>query len=234
MSATRRWTDTMSPTTRAPGSRRLRPPRCPGPSRAQGAGNLTLTWAVRDGDWTIVVMNTDARPGLSVRAKTGISALALSWLAGELLGVGLLTGVTAAALILVPVRLTSRPGTRRDPAMTVQADVAVTGLTGVTAGRAGQDRRRAGHTVPSAPGPAWPDPAGQRADADQRDPRRPPARRGPRLPSCLKPRRAGRRRQRPEASCRPGHWPLPQGGAATERADGACAARSASRRGPVT
>ena len=54
----------------------------------QGTGNLILTWAVQDGDWTVVVMNTDARPGLSVRAEAGLSALALPWLAGELLAVG--------------------------------------------------------------------------------------------------------------------------------------------------
>jgi hypothetical protein len=83
----------------------------PWAARVQGTGNLTLTWAVRDGDWTVVVMNTDARSGLSVRADAGISALALTWLAGELLGVGLLTGVTAAALIVVPVRL-ARAGRR--------------------------------------------------------------------------------------------------------------------------
>ena len=87
----------------------------PWAARAQGTGTLTLTWAVRDGDWTVVVMNTDARPGLSVRAEAGISALALSWLAGELLGVGLLTGVTAAALILVPVRLASGRGPGATP-----------------------------------------------------------------------------------------------------------------------
>jgi hypothetical protein len=86
----------------------------PWASRAQGTGTLMLTWAVRDGDWTVVVMNTDAHPGLSVRAEAGLSALALSWLAGELLGVGLLTGVTAAALIVVPVRLASG----RDPGAT--------------------------------------------------------------------------------------------------------------------
>jgi hypothetical protein len=86
----------------------------PWAARAQGTGNLMLTWAVRDGDWTVVVMNTDAHPGLSVRAEAGLSALALSWLAGELLGVGLLTGVTAAALIVVPVRLASG----RDPGAT--------------------------------------------------------------------------------------------------------------------
>jgi hypothetical protein len=78
--------------------------------RVQGTGTLTLTWTVRDGDWTVVVMNTDARPGLSVRADAGISALALPWLAGELLAAGLLTGLAAAALIVVPVRLASRRG----------------------------------------------------------------------------------------------------------------------------
>jgi hypothetical protein len=60
-------------------------------------------------------MNTDARPGLSVRAETGISALALPWLAGELLGVGLLTGVAAVALIVVPVRLASGRGPGATP-----------------------------------------------------------------------------------------------------------------------
>jgi hypothetical protein len=87
----------------------------PWAARAQGTGTLTLTWAVRDGDWTVVVMNTDASPGLSVRAEAGLSALALPWLAGELLWVGLLTGVTAAALIVVPVRLASGRGPGATP-----------------------------------------------------------------------------------------------------------------------
>jgi hypothetical protein len=82
----------------------------PWAARVQGTGNLTLTWAVRDGDWTVVVMNTDARPGLSVRAEAGISAPALPWLAGELLAAGLLTGLAAGALIVVPVRMASRRG----------------------------------------------------------------------------------------------------------------------------
>jgi len=80
----------------------------PWATRSQGTGRLTLTWAVRGGDWTVVVMNADARPGLSVRAEAGLSALALPWLAGELLATGLLTGMAAVALIIVPVRLASR------------------------------------------------------------------------------------------------------------------------------
>jgi len=55
-------------------------------------------------------MNQDASPGLTVRAEEGLSALALSWLAGELLAAGLLTGVAAGVLIVVPVRLASRRG----------------------------------------------------------------------------------------------------------------------------
>lgn len=81
----------------------------PWAERAQGSGNLTLTWPVQDGDWTVVVMNVDASPGLTVRADAGISSLALSWLAGELLAGGVLLGVAALALIIVPVRLASRP-----------------------------------------------------------------------------------------------------------------------------
>ena len=83
----------------------------PWAARTQGTGNLTLTWTVRDGDWTVVVMNADASRGLSVRAEAGISALALPWLAGEMLAAGLLTGVAAVVLIIVPVRLASGTGT---------------------------------------------------------------------------------------------------------------------------
>ena len=84
----------------------------PWAARVQGTGTLTLTWVVQDGVWTVVVMNTDARPGLSVRSEAGISVPALPSLAGEMLAVGLLTGVAAGALIVVPVRLASRRGLR--------------------------------------------------------------------------------------------------------------------------
>ena len=80
----------------------------PWAARVQGTGTLTLTWVVQDGDWTAVVMNTGARPGLSARAEAGISVPTLALLAGELLAVGVLTGLVATALIVVPVRLASR------------------------------------------------------------------------------------------------------------------------------
>jgi hypothetical protein len=79
-------------------------------AQTHGTGTLTLTWEGQHGDWTVVVMNQDASPGITVRAEAGLSAPALSWLAGELLAAGLLTGVAGGALIVVPVRLASRPG----------------------------------------------------------------------------------------------------------------------------
>ena len=82
----------------------------PWAARVQGTGTLTLTWASKGGYWTVVVMNTDTHPGLSVRAETGISAMALPWMATELLAAGLLTGVAAGVLIVVPVRLASSRG----------------------------------------------------------------------------------------------------------------------------
>ena len=117
-SATRRWesaVNTTSPTIRAPGSRRLRPPRCPGPRGSRATGTLTLTWAVRrrrlDGDG-----DEHRRPPGPVRpGRAGISALALPWLAGELLAAGLLTGVAAGVLIVVPVRMASRRGPGATP-----------------------------------------------------------------------------------------------------------------------
>ena len=77
-------------------------------AQAQGTGRLTLTWTVTDGDWMVVVMNSDASPGVTVRADAGVSSPALPWLAGELLAAGVLLGVAAAALIIVPVRLAAR------------------------------------------------------------------------------------------------------------------------------
>jgi hypothetical protein len=79
-------------------------------AKTQGTGTLSLTWDGQRGHWMAVVMNQDASPGLTVRAEAGMSAPALAWLAGELLALGLLTGVVAGALIVVSVRPASRRG----------------------------------------------------------------------------------------------------------------------------
>ena len=72
-------------------------------TQTQGTGTLTLTWDGQRGHWTVVVMNQDASSALTVRAEAGMSAPALAWLAGELLALGLLTGVVSGALIVVSV-----------------------------------------------------------------------------------------------------------------------------------
>jgi len=78
-------------------------------ARAEGTGSLTLTWTVTDGDWLVVVMNPDGSKGVTIRADVGMSSPALPALASELLVAGVLLGLAAAVLILVPVRLAARP-----------------------------------------------------------------------------------------------------------------------------
>jgi hypothetical protein len=81
----------------------------PWAAHVAGTGNLTLTWTARDGAWMVVVMNSDASPGVTVRADAGVSSPALPWLATEMLAAGLLLGVAAVVLIIVPARLAGRP-----------------------------------------------------------------------------------------------------------------------------
>jgi len=50
-------------------------------AKASGSGPQTLTWTPSRGDWTILVMNTDGSPGLSVRADAGANVPALTWVA---------------------------------------------------------------------------------------------------------------------------------------------------------
>jgi hypothetical protein len=74
-------------------------------AQVRGAGTQTLLWTVRGGDWMVVVMNPDGSPGVTIRADAGVSSPVLPSLAGELLVVGIMAGLTGAALVLVPIRL---------------------------------------------------------------------------------------------------------------------------------
>jgi hypothetical protein len=60
---------------------------------AHGAGKQTLTWDVKDGDWSVVVMNADGSPGVDA----GVSAGAKLGFLDELGWVGIGTGLVALA-----------------------------------------------------------------------------------------------------------------------------------------
>lgn len=74
-------------------------------ARVSGAGSQTLRWTMRSGDWTVVAMNPDGSPGVTVRADVAVSSPMLPALAGELLAVGILAGLTGVVLVVVPARL---------------------------------------------------------------------------------------------------------------------------------
>ena len=67
---------------------------------AEGAGVQTLEWDVESGNWTVVLMNADASPGVGVAASAGVKA---DWVFG--VGLGLLIagiiGLVVATLLLV-------------------------------------------------------------------------------------------------------------------------------------
>lgn len=90
-----------------PGSRAPRPPRSTPIWAAQASGTpgATLRWTVRDGDWTLIVMNADGSAGVIARADLAASLPALGWLAAEFLLGGTVLALAAFACVTIPVRL---------------------------------------------------------------------------------------------------------------------------------
>jgi hypothetical protein len=75
---------------------------------ASGAGRQVVTWKPKGGDWAVVVMNPDGRPGLAVKGDIGAK---LPWLGALGIGalvVGGLVLAGATALIVVPIVRASR------------------------------------------------------------------------------------------------------------------------------
>ncbi len=73
---------------------------------ASGTGDQTVEWKVRDGNWSIVVMNADASRGVDADMRAGAKlpfAGPAGWTA---IGVGILATITAVVLLLVGL---SRP-----------------------------------------------------------------------------------------------------------------------------
>jgi hypothetical protein len=79
-----------------------------------GSGEQTLTWDVRHGSWSIVVMNADGSAGVDAGVSAGADVPVLPAIGWSLLGAGLVLLVSAAGLVYLGVR---RPhGRPRTPA----------------------------------------------------------------------------------------------------------------------
>ena len=99
-----------------PGNRTVPAPETVGiwAAQASGPGTQSVTWPRQAGDWTVVVMNADASPGVSVRAELAATMPGLMWIAWAVLGSGLVLLLGGVVLIAVPVHRASsraaRPG----------------------------------------------------------------------------------------------------------------------------
>jgi hypothetical protein len=82
---------------------------------AHGSGPQTLTWKVRHGGWSIVVMNADGSRGVDAGVSVGATVPLLTPLGWGLAGGGLLLALVAGALVVLGVRASSRPGSARQP-----------------------------------------------------------------------------------------------------------------------
>jgi hypothetical protein len=78
---------------------------------ASGVGTQTLTWKVRDGDWSVVLMNADASRGVAADLDLGAKLSFLLWAAiGLLIGGVLVVGGSTALVVLAARNRRSPPG----------------------------------------------------------------------------------------------------------------------------
>lgn len=70
----------------------------------EGPGEQTLDWEIRDGRWSVVVMNPDGSRGVDVDASAGVSVGFLEPLGWGLLGGGALLLFGAAGVLYVGLR----------------------------------------------------------------------------------------------------------------------------------
>jgi hypothetical protein len=78
-----------------------------------GTGEQSLEWKVRDGDWSVVVMNADASRGVDASLTAGAKLPFVAAVGWTSLGVGAFGAVAAAALLLLGFR--GPRGDRPDP-----------------------------------------------------------------------------------------------------------------------
>jgi hypothetical protein len=69
-----------------------------------GTGRQTLTWDVKHGNWSIVVMNADGSAGVDVGVSAGANVPVLDWIGWVALGGGLVLLIAAGGLMFVGLR----------------------------------------------------------------------------------------------------------------------------------
>ncbi|GAA0977440.1 hypothetical protein GCM10009555_038620 [Acrocarpospora macrocephala] len=85
---------------------------------AQSDGS-TLSWETEPGEWTLVLMNADATPGVTADLRLAAAVPALGGLTAGLLATSALFALTGAGLILLGLHLAAPPRTQtRQPATT--------------------------------------------------------------------------------------------------------------------
>ena len=78
---------------------------------ATGSGPQTLVWGPADGSWSVVVMNADGRPGITVGTDLGAKVPALPWIALGFLLAGVVFLAGGALLVVSAFRRNRTPAT---------------------------------------------------------------------------------------------------------------------------
>jgi hypothetical protein len=76
---------------------------------SEGTGRRTVTWDVKSGDWSMVVMNADSSPGVDAKLSAGANVPVLDDIGWGGIGVGLILTLLSGVMVGVITRLKEAP-----------------------------------------------------------------------------------------------------------------------------
>src|SRR5215207_9728663 len=82
-------------------------------ARSGGTGTQSLVWPVKNGDWTVVVMNAYGSAGGSANLSAGATVPGLAWVVGILLSIAGTGLIFAVVLLVIGLRPGRTPSARR-------------------------------------------------------------------------------------------------------------------------